>query len=159
MMINRVSRKDPRFLPNRSGLRPCGSGKILAQCCRRFDGVVFKEPSAIRPPGLPTGYSHPRCYLGFTQNCCTKISGEKAYARGSGGSTCCGECGPALLSGLADQHLVGNRGDAGADAEESIESCVPCAAPIEAEHELIEVVLQVCPSQAVVNAQAPALEV
>src|SRR6516225_752657 len=83
----------------------------------------------------------------------------KAYARGSGGSTCCGECGPALLSGLADQHLVGNRGDAGADAEESIEGCVPCAAPIEAEHELIEVVLQVCPSQAVVNAQAPALEV
>ena len=63
---------------------------------------------------------------------------EKAYARGSGGSTCCGECGPALLSGLADQHLVRNRGDAGADAEESIEGCVPCAAPIEAEHELIE---------------------
>ena len=86
-------------------------------------------------------------------------SSYKAYARGSGGSTCCGECGPALLSGLADQHLVGNRGDAGADAEESIEGCVPCAAPIEAEHELIEVVLQVCPSQAVVNAQAPALEV
>ena len=50
-------------------------------------------------------------------------------------------------------------GDAGADAEESIEGCVPCAAPIEAEHELIEVVLQVCPSQAVVNAQAPELEV
>src|SRR6516225_5048289 len=84
---------------------------------------------------------------------------QKAYARGSGGSTCCGECGPALLSSLADQHLVGNRGDAGADAEESIEGCVPCAAPIEAEHEFIEVVLQVCPSQAVVNAQAPALEV
>ena len=36
---------------------------------------------------------------------------------------------PALLSGLADQHLVGNRSDAGADAEESIEGCVPCAAP------------------------------
>src|SRR5215469_11643262 len=83
----------------------------------------------------------------------------KAYARGSGGSTCCGECGPALLSGLADQHLVGNRSGAGADAEESIERCVPCAAPIEAEHELIQVVLKVCPSQAVVNAQAPTLEV
>jgi hypothetical protein len=82
MMINRVSRKDPRFLPNPSGLCPCGSGKILAQCCRRFDGVVFKEPSAIRPPGPPTGYSHPRCYLGFTQNCCSKISGEHFVSQG-----------------------------------------------------------------------------
>src|SRR5271165_1062243 len=88
-----------------------------------------------------------------------KSAPRKAYARGSGGSTCCGECGPTLLSGLADQHLVGNRSGAGADGEESIERCVPCAAPIEAEHELIQVVLKVCPSQAVVNAQAPALEV
>src|SRR5271165_1713171 len=87
------------------------------------------------------------------------VTPDKAYARGSGGSTCCGECGPTLLSGLADQHLVGNRSGAGADGEESIERCVPCAAPIEAEHELIQVVLKVCPSQAVVNAQAPALEV
>jgi len=81
-MINRVSRKDPRFLTKPSGLCPCGSGKILAQCCRRFDGVVFKEPSAIRPPGPPTGYSHPRCYLGFTQNCCSKISGEHFVSQG-----------------------------------------------------------------------------
>ena len=55
--------------------------------------------------------------------------------------------------------MVGNRSGAGDDAEESIERCMPCAAPIEAEDELIQVVLQVCPSQAVVNAQAPALEV
>jgi hypothetical protein len=52
------------------------------RCCRRFDGAVFKEPSTIRPPGPPTGYSHPRCYLGFTQNCCTKISGEHFVSRG-----------------------------------------------------------------------------
>ena len=84
---------------------------------------------------------------------------QKAYARGSGGSTWCGEWAPALLSGLADQDVVGNRSGAGADAEESIERRMPCAAPIEAEHELVQVVLKVCPSQAVVNAQAPALEV
>src|SRR5271169_3847077 len=42
----------------------------------------------------------------------------KAYARGSGGSTCCGECAPVLLSGLADQDVVWNRSSAGADAEE-----------------------------------------
>ena len=83
----------------------------------------------------------------------------KAYARGSGGSTCCGECGPALLSGLADQHLVGNLGDAAPMPRRVSKAACRVRRPIEAEHELIEVVLQVCPSQAVVNAQAPALEV
>src|SRR3984893_10727832 len=83
----------------------------------------------------------------------------KAHARGSGGSTCCGEWAPALLSGLADQHVVGNRSGAGADAEESIERRMPCAAPVEAEYELVQVVLKICPSQAVVNTQAPALEI
>jgi hypothetical protein len=64
-----------------------------------------------------------------------------------------------LLSSLADQDVVGKRSGAGADAEESIERRMPCAAAIEAEHELVQVVLKVCPSQAMVNAQAPALEV
>src|ERR1700730_6983625 len=86
-------------------------------------------------------------------------SAPKAHARGSGGSTCCGEWAPALLSGLADQHVVGNRSGAGADAEESIERRMPCAAPVEAEYELVQVVLKICPSQAVVNTQAPALEI
>ena len=63
------------------------------------------------------------------------------------------------LSGLADQHVVGNRSGAGADAEESIERRMPCAAPIEAEHELVQVVLEICSAQSVINAQAPALEV
>ena len=57
------------------------------------------------------------------------------------------------------QDVVGNRSGAGADAEESIERRMACAAAIETEHELVQVVLKVCPSQAVVNAQAPALEV
>ena len=55
--------------------------------------------------------------------------------------------------------MVWNWGGAGADAEESIERRMPCAAPIETEHELVQVVLEVGPSQAVVNAQAPALEI
>ena len=84
---------------------------------------------------------------------------SKAYARESGGSRCCGECAPALLGGLADQDVVGNRSGAGADAEESIERRMACAAAIETEHELVQVVLEVGPSQAVVNAQAPALEI
>jgi hypothetical protein len=52
------------------------------RCCRRFDGVVFKQPSPIRPPGAPTGYFHHRCYLNFTQNCCAKISGEHPVSQG-----------------------------------------------------------------------------
>src|SRR6267143_222699 len=63
------------------------------------------------------------------------------------------------LGCLADQHVVGSWGGAGADTEQRIERGMPCSAPIEAEHELVEVVLEVGPPQSVVNAQAPALEI
>ena len=63
------------------------------------------------------------------------------------------------LGSLADQHVVGSWGGAGADTEQRIERGMPCSAPIEAEHELVEVVLEVGPPQSVVNAQAPALEI
>ena len=78
---------------------------------------------------------------------------------GSGGSRCCAEAAPATLGGLADQHVVGSWGGAGADAEEGIERGMACPAPIEAEHELIQVVLEVRPPQPMVNTEAPALEV
>ena len=55
--------------------------------------------------------------------------------------------------------MVGSWGGAGADAEQRIECGMPCSAPVEAEHELVEVVLEVGPAQSVVNAQAPALEI
>jgi hypothetical protein len=55
--------------------------------------------------------------------------------------------------------VVGSWSGAGADAKEGIERGMPCPASIEAEHELIEVVLEVGLSQSVVNAQAPALEI
>jgi hypothetical protein len=48
---------------------------------------------------------------------------------------------------------------AGAEAEESVEGDVPRSASIEAEDELVQVVLKVDPAQAVVDAQTPALEV
>ena len=54
--------------------------------------------------------------------------------------------------------MVG-RGGVGADAEHGIEGRMPCPAPIETEHELIKVVLEVGFPQSVVDAQAPALEV
>jgi hypothetical protein len=61
------------------------------------------------------------------------------------------------LGGFADQDAVGRRSGAGADAEQGIEGGMPYPAPIEAEHELVEVVLQVGFAQSVVDAQAPTL--
>jgi hypothetical protein len=63
------------------------------------------------------------------------------------------------LSGLADQHVIGSWSRARADAQEGIERSMPWPAPIEAEHELVQVVLEVRSPQPVVNAQALALEV
>ena len=63
------------------------------------------------------------------------------------------------LGGLADQQVVRSGERAGGDAEERIERGMSCPAPIEAEHELVQVVLEVRSAQSMVNAQAPALEV
>ena len=81
-------------------------------------------------------------------------SPERAYARRSGGSKCCD-----ALSGLAEQDAIGNWSGAGADAEQGVEGGMACPAPIEAEHELIKVVLKVGFPQPVVDTQAPALQV
>jgi hypothetical protein len=78
----------------------------------------------------------------------------KAYARESGGSRCC-----VGLSGLADQDAVGSWRGAGADANQGIKGGMASAAPIEAEDELIKVVLEIGFPQSVVDAEAPALEV
>ena len=63
------------------------------------------------------------------------------------------------LGDLADEQVVWSWSGSGADAKEGIERGMPCPASIEAEHELVEVVLEVGLSQSVVNAQAPALEI
>ena len=63
------------------------------------------------------------------------------------------------LRGFVDQNVVGSRGGAGADAEHGVKGGMPCAAPIEAEDELIEVVLEVGFPQPVIDAQTPPLEV
>src|SRR6266481_4514577 len=83
----------------------------------------------------------------------------KASARASGSSTCGGHSVRDWLGSLADQHVVGSWGGVGADGEQRSERGMPCSAPIEAEHELVEVVLEVGPAQSVVDAQAPALEI
>jgi hypothetical protein len=59
-------------------------------------------------------------------------------------------CGPGRGRGL---DWCGRR------CEEGIKGGMPCAAPIEAENELVEVVLEVRSARSVLDAQAPALEV
>jgi uncharacterized delta-60 repeat protein len=56
----------------------------------------------------------------------------------------------------ADQHLVGGRLQGEAEAEEAGEGGGRGAAAVEAEHELVEVALQVLGAQAVVGAPSPA---
>ena len=77
-----------------------------------------------------------------------------AYAQRSGCSKCCD-----ALGGFADQDVVGRWSGAGADGEQGIEGSMACAAPIEAEDELIEIVLKVRLAQSMIDAQAPTLKV
>ena len=58
-----------------------------------------------------------------------------------------------------DQKVVGGRCGAGPDAEQGVKGSMPCAVPIEAEHEFIEVMLEVGFPQPMIDAQASALEV
>jgi hypothetical protein len=74
--------KEPHFRPKPTEPCPCGSGKVLAHCCLCFDGTIYKERISIRPPGPVTGYSHPGCYLSFTENCDKKLTGEHVLSRG-----------------------------------------------------------------------------
>ena len=59
---------------------------------------------------------------------------------------------------FADQQAVRSWDRTGTDAEKGIEGGMPRPAAIEAEHELVEVVLEVGLPQSVVDAQTPALE-
>jgi hypothetical protein len=79
-------RRDPAVtgivhLPWRSvGPCPCGSGRLYGECCQRFDGSPYRKIAAYKPLGPSLGpstrYSHPRCYMNWTENCSTKITGE-----------------------------------------------------------------------------------
>ena len=56
---------------------PCGSGKTIEAChLDIFDGRLRKPLPSLRPPGPPTGFSHPSCYLRDTCDCSKQISRE-----------------------------------------------------------------------------------
>ena len=59
----------------------------------------------------------------------------------------------------SDQHFVGDRFGDEADGEERAEGGVTDAAAVESEDELVEIALEMFPSQAVVDAERPSLQV
>jgi len=54
----------------------CGSGKSVLDCHMDWDGKLRKPLPDLRPPGVATGYSHPKCYLHLCNDCSTDISRE-----------------------------------------------------------------------------------
>jgi hypothetical protein len=48
---------------------PCGSGRILKDCCLKPIGI-------LRPPAPTSGYRHDKCYAKEFADCSSKISGE-----------------------------------------------------------------------------------
>jgi hypothetical protein len=55
---------------------PCGGGSRYGRCCGQLTASPYKEIVEFRPPGAPTGYAHPRCYMNWTLDCSRTISGE-----------------------------------------------------------------------------------
>src|SRR5208337_1048823 len=55
---------------------PCGSGRPFARCCLRFDVRAYKLPVERRPSGSQPEFSHPRCYMHWTQDCNRQLSRE-----------------------------------------------------------------------------------
>lgn len=60
---------------------PCGSGNTIAACHLDIDGRLRKPLPSLRPPGQPTGFSHPRCYLRDTCDCSKQYSREHYISR------------------------------------------------------------------------------
>lgn len=58
-----------------------------------------------------------------------------------------------------DQHLVSDGFELEADAEQSFECGMACPPPVEAEGELIEIVLDMLASETVIDAQSPCFQV
>jgi hypothetical protein len=60
---------------------PCNSGRRIRDCtCEFHEGRFYPAHVNIRPPGPVTGFSHPRCYAGLTNDCSHQLSREHAIS-------------------------------------------------------------------------------
>ncbi len=55
---------------------PCYSRENFGNCCAQPNKLPLFKLASLTPPGQITNHSHQKCYLNFTKNCCSKISGE-----------------------------------------------------------------------------------
>lgn len=61
---------------------PCGGSRKLRACCfSPLDGQIRPPMPNLAPPLPVTGHAHPKCYMSFTQDCCTSISSEHYVSR------------------------------------------------------------------------------
>lgn len=60
---------------------PCGRPARFGECCLQPDGRPYPKPGSLLPPGAPTGFAHPRCYLSGSNNCSTTLSREHFVSR------------------------------------------------------------------------------
>jgi len=64
---------------NAKGPCPCGSNRLLRDCCLRTGGRLLCKPAkiAIRPP--KTGFRHPRCYFRHFGDCSKTLTAEHFF--------------------------------------------------------------------------------
>jgi hypothetical protein len=72
---------------------PCGSGKVIEDCCLRLDGALCPWPAVTSPKGPPTGIENPGCYAACLEDCSEKLSREHFIS----------EC---VLKALSDRGMI-----------------------------------------------------
>lgn len=60
---------------------PCGSLRLYCDCCLASDGLPRCKLASLNPPGAHSGYAHPQCYMGGTENCGQTLSHEHYISR------------------------------------------------------------------------------
>jgi hypothetical protein len=60
---------------------PCGSGKLVRDCCALPSGHLRKQVPSLTPPPPFTGHAQLGCYLATTRNCSPNLSAEHYISR------------------------------------------------------------------------------
>lgn len=63
-------------------LCPCGTDKLIKDCCLQPCGILRSKPTKIIIPRPKTGFSHNGCYFAEFHDCSTTVSGEHFITHG-----------------------------------------------------------------------------
>ena len=69
-------------LNSQTDLCPCGSGRLLKDCCLQPDKSIRPPQCITRPPAAPTGTENRRCYAAPLSDCSSVISREHYVSNG-----------------------------------------------------------------------------